>query len=146
MAWTQQSTLFHVRLGFRVGFAGAQNVFLVEVWWPFFKGSPHSPRRCTVVEYFVAMRMAATRIGFSRPAGFDLGLRNSGHLRLLRESISCFVSCGFRLQCGGCTSRAQDLKLRAQNFDLHCRDPQHSGTPNVGALELLRSILWERLS
>ena len=28
--------------------------------------------------YFVTTRMAATRIGFSRPAGFDLGLRNSG--------------------------------------------------------------------
>ena len=24
MAWTEQSTLFHVGLGFRVGFAGAQ--------------------------------------------------------------------------------------------------------------------------
>ena len=43
--------------------------------------------------------MADTRIGFSCPAGFDLGLRNTGHLRLLRESFSCFVSCGFRLQC-----------------------------------------------
>ena len=28
--------------------------------------------------YFVTTRMGATRIGFARPAGFDLGLRNSG--------------------------------------------------------------------
>ena len=81
------------------------------------------------VEYFVTTRMAATRIGFSRPAGFDWGLRNSGHLWKLRESISCFVSCGFRLQCGGCTSRAQNLKFRAQN--LHRSDPQRSRTPKL---------------
>ena len=31
----------------------------------------------------------------------------------------------------GCTSRAQNLKYRAQNFDLHRSDPQRSGTPNV---------------
>ena len=30
------------------------------------------------VGYLVTTRMGATRIGFSRPAGFDLGLRNSG--------------------------------------------------------------------
>ena len=82
-----------------------------------------------LIEYFVTTRMAATRIGFSRPAGFDLGLRNSGHLRLLHESISCFVSCVFRLQCGGCKSRAQNLKFRAQNFDVHRSNPQRSGTP-----------------
>ena len=28
--------------------------------------------------YLVTTRMGATRIGFSRPAGFDLGLRKSG--------------------------------------------------------------------
>ena len=33
----------------------------------------------------IATRRAATRICFSQPAGFDLGLRNRGHLRLLRE-------------------------------------------------------------
>ena len=29
----------------------------------------------------------------------------------------------------GCTSRTQNLKFRAQNFDLHRSDPQRSGTP-----------------
>ena len=90
----------------------------------------HRPRN---VEYFVTTRMAATRVGFSHPAGFDLGLRNRGHLWLLRESISCFVSCGFRLHRGGSTSRAQNLKFRAQNFDLHRSEPQHSGTPKNGS-------------
>ena len=30
----------------------------------------------------------------------------------------------------GCISRAQNLKFRAQNFDLHRSDPQRSGTPD----------------
>ena len=30
----------------------------------------------------------------------------------------------------GCTSRAQNLKYRAQNSDLHRSDPQRSGTPD----------------
>ena len=77
----------------------------------------------------LTMRMAATQMGFSHPPGFDLGLRSSGHLRLLCDPNTCFVSCGFRLQCGGCTSQAQNLKFRAQNFDLHRSDPQRSGTP-----------------
>ena len=42
-----------------------------------------------------------------------------------------FVSCGFRLQCGGCGSRAQNLKFRAQHFDLHRSDPQRSRTPKI---------------
>ena len=48
----------------------------------------------------------------SRPAGFGFGLRIRGHLRLLRESILCFVSRGFRLLSGWCTSRALSGPLR----------------------------------
>ena len=40
-----------------------------------------------ILGYFVTTRMGATRIGFSRPAGFDLGLRTSGvHMSGLRSS------------------------------------------------------------
>ena len=35
----------------------------------------------------------------------------------------------FRLQYGWCTSQAQNLKFRAQNFDLHHSDPKRNGTP-----------------
>ena len=31
MAWTEQSTLFHVGLGFRVGFAGAQMYLFTSI-------------------------------------------------------------------------------------------------------------------
>ena len=31
MAWTEQTTLFHVGLGFRVGFAGAQQLSIINV-------------------------------------------------------------------------------------------------------------------
>ena len=39
--------------------------------------NPH-PIPTALFGYFVTTRMGATRIGFLRPAGFDLGLRNSG--------------------------------------------------------------------
>ena len=74
--------------------------------------------------------MAPTRIGFSRPVGFALGLRNGWQLRLLRESILCFVSCGFRLLSGWCTSRAQNSKFCAQNFQCSFVYPY----PSVSAL------------
>ena len=44
------------------------------------------------------------RICLSCAVGRALGLRSSGHLQLLRESILCFVSCGFKLQYVWCTS------------------------------------------
>ena len=71
---------------------------------------------------------------FFAPIRVWLGPEKLGHLWLLRELILCFVSCGFRRLSGLCTSRpdsrAQDLKFRAQNFDLHRSDPQRSGTAN----------------
>ena len=75
--------------------------------------------------------MAATRIGFSRPAGFELGLRNRG--------ISGYYADPFRVlfpvlsECNvvGAHLGPQNLKSRAQNFDLHSSDPQRSGTPNT---------------
>ena len=57
------------------------------------------------------------------------------------NSISCCVSRGFRLQCGGCTSRAQNLKFRAKNFDLHRSDPQRSGTPNHCAENRFQNLI-----
>ena len=64
---------------------------------------------------------------FARQAGLGSAprMRNSniGHLRLLCESILCFVSFVFRLQRGWCTSRAQTLKFLAQSFDSHRIDP-----------------------
>ena len=95
------------------------------------------------IESAVAMRMVATQIGFSRPASFGLGMRFRGHLRLLRESILCLVSCGFRLQSGWCISQAQNSRFRAQNFDLHRSDPQRSRIPNNSIrrhLEILKAF------
>ena len=63
----------------------------------------------TIVGYFVTTRMGATRIGFSRPAGFDLGLRNGG----------VYIS-------------GPEFEIsRPEYFNLHRSDPQRSGTPNV---------------
>ena len=51
-----------------------------------------------------------------------MGLRFRGHLRLLHESILCFVSCGFRLQSGWCTSQVQNLRFRAHFYNPCGRD------------------------
>ena len=68
------------------------------------------------LECVVTTQMAANWV--FRAQQVVLGPRNSGHIRPLRKSILCFVSCGFRLQRGWCTSQAQNLKFRSQNFEL----------------------------
>ena len=66
--------------------------------------------RNSTVGYFVTTRMGATRIGFSRPAGFDLGLRNSGvHISGPEFEIS-------RPECLCAPQRS---------------DPRRSGTPGL---------------
>ena len=50
-----------------------------------------------------------------------LGPEHGGLFQLLRESIPCFVRCGFRRQRGWCTFGV-GISL-PQNFDLHCCDP-----------------------
>ena len=74
-----------------------------------FRGKRHDNKilnvRILLSRNFVVIAQAPS------PAGFDLGLRNRGvH-----------------------SPRAQNLKFRAQNFDLHSSDPQRSGTPDFSA-------------
>ena len=40
----------------------------------------------------------------------------------------------------GRTSRAQNLKFRAQDFDLHRSDPQRSGTPESNRFEVPEEV------
>ena len=53
MAWTQQNTLFHVGLGFRVWFAGAHIMFWVRIWPKEHKCTTHC-RRCCAVAFVLA--------------------------------------------------------------------------------------------
>ena len=70
-------------------------------------------------------------IWFFAPSRFWLGpeILNLGDFSSYYANPLFFVSCGFRLQSGWCTSQAQNLRFRAQNLDLHRSDPQRSRTP-----------------
>ena len=80
------------------------------------------------IEYFVSTRMAATRVGFRAQQVLTQACEIVDISGYYANPFGVF-SCGFRLQCGGCTSQGQNLKFCAPNFDLHRSDPQRSGTP-----------------
>ena len=50
----------------------------------------------------------------------------------------CFVPCGFRLQSGWCTSRAQNVKFCAQSFDLHRSESREGDPPKKPPTQIKR--------